>query len=62
MGAGTIAVPQGSALGHILFVVYIKHLPEAIRSLSFLFADDLKIVKRTSRSEDLSDDLHTAAL
>ncbi len=33
-----------------------------MRSLSFLFADDLKIVNRSSKSEDLSEDLHTPAL
>ncbi len=33
-----------------------------MRSLAFLFADDLKIVNRSSKSEDLSEDLHSAAL
>ncbi len=42
--------------------VYINNLHAEMRRLSFLFADDLKIVKRSSKFEDLSENLHTAAL
>ncbi len=37
-------------------------LPEVLRSFSFLFADDLKIVNCSSKADDLSADMHTAAL
>ncbi len=62
MGDGTIGCI--ARVGHrpILFVVYISDLPEEMRSLFFLFANDMKLVNRSSKSENFSEDLHTAAL
>ena len=45
-------IPQGSALGPFLFVIYIYDLPEAINSDSFLFADDTKVFRETASNDD----------
>ncbi len=60
--AAPSGVPQGSVLGPIRFVAYINDLPEVLRSISYLFADDLKIVYCSLKADDLSADMHTAAL
>ena len=45
-------IPQGSVLGPFLFVLFVNDLPEIIRSMLFLFADDSKISRAISENND----------
>ena len=37
-------VPQGSVLGPLLFLLFVDDLPEGIKSIIKLFADDVKMI------------------
>ena len=37
-------VPQGSVLGPLFFIIFIKDLPECIMSSCFGYADDYKVI------------------
>ena len=40
-------VPQGSVLGHILFLVYVNDLEEGVTGKILKFADDTKLFRKT---------------
>lgn len=42
----TSGIPQGSVLGPVLFVIFINDLPHQVDSEIYLFADDIKILRR----------------
>ena len=51
---GKIGIPQGSVLCPILFVIFIKNLPDLIRSILKIFADDTKVFRALHNPEDNS--------
>ena len=53
-------VPQGSVLGHILFLIYISDLEDGISSSVLTFADDAKVFRQVTNVTDkqsLQDDI-----
>ena len=54
------ALPQGSVLGPILFLIYINDLDDDISTKVLTFADDTKVFRKVTHDTDkqsLQDDL-----
>ena len=45
-------VPQGTILGHLLFLIFINNLPDCVQSSSRLFADDYILYRRIKNQEN----------
>ena len=45
-------IPQGSILGPTLFVIFINDMPDIVRSVCLLLADDAKIFRSIKTSSD----------
>ena len=61
MAAVTSGVPQGSVIGPTMFLFYINNLPDNIKSVVRLFADDTVVYNTTDNHQLLQDDLQRLA-
>ena len=45
-------VPEGSVVGPVLFLLYVSSMPDIVYSELFLYADDSKLFREISTTED----------
>jgi hypothetical protein len=45
-------IPQGSVLRPILFTIYINDLPDVVKNVAKLFADDTKLYTTVNNTND----------
>ena len=46
-------IPQGSILGPLLFLIFIKDIPQVVNSNSFLYADDSCLMFQYKEAEEI---------
>ncbi len=52
-------VPQGSVLGHFLFLIYVHGVPDLLQWDVFPFADDVNFISVSVKFDDLQRDRKT---
>ena len=50
-------MPQGSVLGPVMFILYVNDIPEHVKSLVKIFADDTKLYSSAANYTELQNDL-----